>query len=58
MRIVRYEDVPATCDQILENVEMMGVTYEVRKDGRAVLRIEPVDEATKALFAAEVWAEL
>ena len=52
MRLVKYEDVPAMCDQILDEVETAGVTFQVQKNGRPMVRIEPVDEATKAQFAA------
>ena len=52
MRLVKYEDVPAMCDQILDKVETAGVTFQVQKNGRPMVRIEPADEATKAQFAA------
>ncbi len=50
--MVRYEDVPGMCDQLLDEVEMAGVTIQVVKDGKAIARLEPVDDATKTLFAA------
>lgn len=53
MKIVRYENVPKKCNEILENVEKSGVSFEVHKDGRPYVRIEPVDEVTKAQFAAK-----
>ena len=52
MKLVKYEDVPAMCDQILDEVETAGVTFQVQKNGRSMVRIEPVDEATKAQSAA------
>lgn len=52
VKLVNYEDVPAMCDQILDEVESTGVIFQVQKNGRPMLRIEPVDEATKAQFAA------
>ena len=53
MKLVDYEDVPAMCDQILEEVETAGVTFQVQKSGRPWMLIEPVDEATKTQFGAE-----
>ena len=53
MKIVRYEDVPTMCDEILAEVEKPRVSFEVHKDGRPYVRIEPVDEVTKAQFAAK-----
>jgi hypothetical protein len=52
VKLVKYEDVPAMCDQILNEVEATGVTFQVRKGGRPWVRIEPVDDTTKALLAA------
>jgi antitoxin (DNA-binding transcriptional repressor) of toxin-antitoxin stability system len=52
VKLVKYEDVPAMCDQVLDEVETAGVTFQVQKNGRPMVRIEPVDEATKAQFAA------
>jgi hypothetical protein len=57
VKLVKYEDVPAMCDQILNEVEATGVTFQVQKSGRPWVRIEPVDEATKAQFAAGRRAE-
>jgi len=50
MKIVDYADVPAMFDQMLDEVEREGVTIEIHKDGVPMGRLEPVDEATKALF--------
>jgi prevent-host-death family protein len=52
MKLVNYEDLPAMCDELLDEVESTGITIEVVKNGRPCARIEPVDEATKALFEA------
>jgi hypothetical protein len=52
VKLVKYEDVPAMCDQIVDEVETAGVTFQVQKNGRSMVRIEPVDEATKAQSAA------
>ncbi len=43
LKIVRYENVPKRCNEILGNVEKSGVSFEVHKDGRPYVRIEPVD---------------
>jgi antitoxin (DNA-binding transcriptional repressor) of toxin-antitoxin stability system len=51
--LVDYEDVPAMCDQILDEVETAGVTFQVLKGGRPMVRIEPVDEAIRPQLAAE-----
>jgi hypothetical protein len=53
VKLVKYGDVPAMCDQILEEVETAGVTFQVQKSGRPWMLIEPVDEATKTQFGAE-----
>jgi hypothetical protein len=48
VKLINYEDVPAMCDQLLAEVELKEVIFEVRKNGRPWVRIEPVDDATKA----------
>jgi len=53
MKSVNFEDVPKLCDQILHEIDTAGVCFEVIKDGRPIARLEPVDEATKARFAAK-----
>ena len=53
MKLVDYEDVPAMCDQILDEVGTAGVTFQVLKGGRPMVRIEPVDEAIRPQLAAE-----
>jgi antitoxin (DNA-binding transcriptional repressor) of toxin-antitoxin stability system len=41
MKLVRYEDFPGIFDQVMDEVGA-GVTFLVQKDGRPILRIEPV----------------
>ena len=53
MKMVNYEDVPELCDQILLDVELKGETFQVRKNGQPMARIEPVDELTLAEFLAK-----
>jgi hypothetical protein len=51
MKLVWYEDVPATCNQTPNEVELTGVIYEVRRNGCPMVRFEPADKATKKLLA-------
>ena len=52
MRQVEYADVPRLCSQLLNEVETTGATIQIVKNGRPMARMEPVDEATKALLKA------
>jgi antitoxin (DNA-binding transcriptional repressor) of toxin-antitoxin stability system len=52
MKMVKYEDFPGLCDQLLHEVEMTRVTIQVVKGGKPIARLEPVDDATKALYEA------
>jgi antitoxin (DNA-binding transcriptional repressor) of toxin-antitoxin stability system len=53
MKVVAYEDVPTLCDELLDEIETTGVTIQVVKNGRAIARLEPIDEATRVLFATK-----
>jgi antitoxin (DNA-binding transcriptional repressor) of toxin-antitoxin stability system len=52
VRTINYGEVPKLCAQLLSEVESTGVTIHVIRNGKPFVRIEPVDETTKALFAA------
>jgi len=53
MRTVEYEDVPKLCAQLLGEIESTGVTIQVMRNRKPYVRMEPVDEETKALFSAK-----
>jgi hypothetical protein len=41
MKLVRYEDMPLLCDDVLEEGSLYGTVFMVVKDGQPWVRIEP-----------------
>jgi antitoxin (DNA-binding transcriptional repressor) of toxin-antitoxin stability system len=46
----RYE-FPAICLELIDEVEASGKPIEITRNGRAVIRVEPIDDLTRAQFA-------
>jgi hypothetical protein len=47
VKLVEYEDVPARCDELLDEVAKAGTTFQVMKDGKPMLRVVPVEEVAE-----------
>jgi prevent-host-death family protein len=52
MTTVEWFDLPAIALEVIDEVSATGKPITITKDGRAVLRLEPIDEATRREFKA------
>jgi prevent-host-death family protein len=53
MKTVDWNDFPAVCLELIDEVEVTGQTIEITKKGKPALRLMPVDEATRTQLAAK-----
>ena len=50
-KTVDWYEFPAICLELIDEVEASGKPIEITRNGRAVIRVEPVDDLTRAQFA-------
>ena len=50
-KTVDWYEFPAICLELIDEVEASGRPIEITRHGRAVIRVEPVDDLTRAQFA-------
>ncbi len=50
-KTVDWQEFPAICLKLIDEVEASGQPIEITRNGSAVIRVEPVDDLTRAQFA-------
>jgi antitoxin (DNA-binding transcriptional repressor) of toxin-antitoxin stability system len=46
-----WHEFPAICLELIDEVEASGQPIEITRNGRPVIRVEPVDDLTRTQFA-------
>ena len=52
MKTMEWLDLPAAAIEVLDEVQRTGESMVITKNGVSAVRIEPIDEATRAEYEA------